>query len=66
MTLRWADAGNDDLTGWEYRVRRSVLGEWQRIAGSEASTRSHTVPELSNGQAYTSRVRAGAQIMGPS
>ncbi len=70
VTLRWADAGNDDLTGWKYRVRRSalgsVLGEWQRIAGSEASTRSHTVPELSNGQAYTSRVRAGAQIMGPS
>ena len=48
----------------EYQYRQSTDGGgtwlpgWTAIDGSDASTRSHTVPGLTNGQPYTFEVRA--------
>ncbi len=60
MTLRWDDANNARLTGWQYRQRQAGedWGAWQPIPGSTASTTSYTVTDLTNGVSYRFRVRA--------
>ena len=59
MTLRWDDANNARLTGWQYRQRQAGedWGVWQPIPGSTASTTSYTVTDLTNGVNYRFRVR---------
>ncbi len=60
MTLRWDDANNARITGWQYQQRQAGedWGAWQPIPGSTASTTSYTVPDLTNGVSYRFRVRA--------
>ena len=64
VTLSWTGPAHTHLTGWQYRSG-TVSGSdttwspsWQAMSGSGASTRRHTVENLSNGVAYTFRVRA--------
>ena len=62
VTLAWSDPNNSDITGWQYRQKAGSgnYGSWTTISGSSASTTSHTVSGLSNGTAYTFRIRAVA------
>ena len=61
VTLEWDDPGDSSITG--YRYRQSIDGgatfeEFINIAGSGASTTSHTVTGLTNGTAYTFEIQA--------
>ena len=58
VTLGW-DPGNDTLEEWQYRQQRGrgSWGDWQDISGSTASTTSHTVTGLANGETYRFQVR---------
>ncbi len=60
MTLRWDDANNARITGWQYRQRQAGedWGAWQPVPNSTASTTSYTVTGLTNGVSYRFRVRA--------
>ncbi|MDE0646610.1 MAG: fibronectin type III domain-containing protein, partial [Cyanobacteria bacterium MAG IRC4_bin_6] len=62
VTLAWSDPDNSDITGWQYRQKAGSgnYGSWTTISGSSASTTSHTVSGLSNGTAYSFRIRAVA------
>ncbi len=55
VTLSWTDPADSTITGWE--VRRDG-GAWQAIDSSDASTTSHTVSQLTNGQSYAFEIRA--------
>ena len=63
VRLAWTGPDHAHLTGWQYRSG-TVVGpdttwaSWQTMSGSGASTRVHTVPNLTNGRRYTFRVRA--------
>jgi len=61
VTLNWANPNDSSITG--YRYRQSIDGgltfeEFVNIAGSGASTTSHTVTGLTNGTAYTFEIQA--------
>ena len=59
VTLTWdppASSGGIEITGYEFELDGSGRG-WETIPGAGAA-RSHTVTDLTNGQAYTLRVRA--------
>ncbi len=60
VKLSWTDAANPTLTGWEYRQKSGggSYGEWTTIAGAGAVTTGYSVPGLSNGTAYTFRIRS--------
>ena len=60
VTLSWDDPENASITGYEYQRKTSGNWgtSWTRITGSSASTTSHTVGSLTNGTAYTFRLRA--------
>ena len=60
-SLSWTDPDNDDITGWQYQQKLSseTWGsghKWTRVPSSNAGTTS--VSGLTNGTAYTFRVRA--------
>ena len=58
VTLSWTGPSNNGgsaITEWEYQQDG---GSWTDISGSGASTTSHTVTSLTNGTAYTFKVRA--------
>ena len=63
VLLEWDDPGDSAITGWEYN-RRQGDGEfekdWTLIAGSAATTTSHTVIGLVAGSPYGFKVRAVA------
>ncbi len=67
-TLSWNNPGNDDITGYEYRVSDDSGSnwnpDWTAIGGSLADTTGHTVTGLTNGIEYTLAVRA-RDIFGP-
>ena len=66
VILSWSDPGNEHVRGYEFRRTAfsgtsSSWGEWTKIAGSDASTTSHTVTGLTNGQSYSFQLRAFTQ-----
>ena len=66
VTLSWDDPGDSSITGYEYNLNHndtstgnlSGWGPWTAIAGSGASTTSHTFTRLVNGREYRYHVRA--------
>ena len=61
VTLSWtAPTGGGAVSRYEYQQKAGTgaYGAWTRIPNSGASTTSHTVPGLTDGTAYTFRVRA--------
>ena len=59
VVLSWDDPGKSNITGYEYKYRKedgSYSGSVV-IAGSDATTTSHTVDGLDAGTRYTFRVR---------
>ena len=58
VTLTWA-TGPSILPITKYQFQEDGSGRgWQDIAGSDATTTSHTVTGLTNGQSYTFEIRA--------
>ena len=62
VILSWTDPKNSDITKYQYRQKEGSdsYGSWTDIAGSGATTVTHTVSRLTNGTAYTFQVRAVA------
>ena len=62
LSLSWSDPSNAGINKYQYRVSSdggtSWSPDWTDIAGSSASTTSHTVTGLQNGTTYTVEVRA--------
>lgn len=60
ITLTWTDPGDASIAYYEYaqKVGSAAFGPWTEIPGSSATTTSHRFTELSNGTAYSYRIRA--------
>ena len=61
IALSWDDPGDDSITGYQFRERFSeAVGWhcWRHIYGSDASTTSHTMPDLTNRTRYEVQLRA--------
>ncbi len=58
--LSWDDPSDSTITQYQYRQKagKGTYGSWTAMAGSGASTTSHTVGSLTNNAAYTFRIRA--------
>ncbi len=61
-TLSWADPGDAAIDVYQLRYGEAggALSSWHDISGSGAATTEHRVTELTNGAAYTFRLRAKA------
>ncbi len=78
ITLSWDDPSDSSITGYEYNLNHnhtstgnlSGWGPWTAIAGSSASTTSHTFTGLANGKEYRYHLRAvnggGASVGAPN
>ncbi len=61
VRLSWDNPGNaETIEEWQYRQQRGrgSWGDWQDVPGSTASTASHPVTGLANGEEYWFQVRA--------
>ena len=60
VTLSWNNPDNATITKWQVQQKQAdgSYGAWVDIPGSTASTVSHTVTGLTNGTAYSFRIRA--------
>ena len=63
VRLQWtapASNGGSEITGYEYQQKAGTgsFGAWSGIAGAAGGTTEHTVIGLTNGTAYTFKVRA--------
>ena len=62
VTLSWTAGSNGGsaITGWKYTKKAdgSWDDDWTAVPNSGANTTSYTVPDLTNGTAYTFKVRA--------
>ena len=66
VTLSWTTPGDGGSAITTYHVRRKTgsgsFGNWTNIPGSGPRTKSHTVPDLTNGAAYTFELRAVSAV----
>ena len=60
LILKWKDPSDATITGYQYQIKkaRSSWHGWKNIPNSGAATTSHTIDNLTNGTAYTVRIRA--------
>ena len=60
IALRWDDPGDDSIASYQFRERFSETFGWHcwRHIESDASTTSHTMPDLTNGTMYEVQLRA--------
>ncbi len=60
VVLAWTDPANDAITDWQYQQKQGAgsYGAWTDMAGSSATTTSHTVTGLMNGNTYAFKIRA--------
>ena len=61
LTASITDNGGSAVTGWEYKHKTAgndYPGTWTQIESSASNSLSHTVTTLTNGTAYTFKVRA--------
>ena len=62
VPLNWDDPGNNDITGYQYRVSgdngETWNPDWTDIPNSNSRTNTYTVTGLTNGISYTIQVRA--------
>ena len=60
VTLSWNNPDNATITKWQVQQKQAdgSYGAWVDIPSSTATTTSHTVTELTNGTAYSFRIRA--------
>ena len=61
IRLAWADPGDSDIVGYDFRVRTDRERDWRRwrpIARSTFETTSHVLVGLTNGAVYRVQVRA--------
>ncbi|MCY4376849.1 MAG: fibronectin type III domain-containing protein, partial [Spirochaetaceae bacterium] len=62
ILLRWSDAGDGSITGYQVRSREHGAGAWDAwadVAGSSAGTVSHRLSGLVDDTGYEVQVRAG-------
>ena len=64
VTLTWTDPGDASIAYYQYaeKVGSAAFGVWTEIPGSSATTTSHRFTELSNGTAYSYRIRARTNV----
>ena len=65
VKLGWDDPGDSSISSYDYRVGTTATDgtttwspDWTSIAGSDATTVSHTATGLADGTSYTFQVRA--------
>ena len=59
VVLSWTDPVDASILKWQYAYRTgSAFGNWIDIPDSAAATTRHTVSGLTNGAAYTFKIRA--------
>ena len=56
VTLTWTDPGNADIVNYQYEINGD--DNWEDMKESGATTATYTVKELTNGTAYTFKIRA--------
>ncbi len=67
VALAWTNPSDTTITKYQYRQKEGTgvnFGNWNDIAGSGATTTSHTVAGLTVGAAYTFQVRAAVATLG--
>ena len=64
IALTWTDPGDPDILYYEYEQREgsAAFGAWTEIPGSTATTTSYRSTGLTNGIAYSYRIRARTNV----